>query len=106
MSNPDVPLGSAEQFLLTLTSVNELVPRLHLWAFKLDYDQLERVGNKSSYKVIFVVQAADRFFGDVRCVHNTFSVFVVPSVYSFLCVRACVRACVCLCVRARSEGVN
>lgn len=45
MSNPDVPLGTAEQFLLTMSSINELAPRLHLWAFKLDYDQLERVRN-------------------------------------------------------------
>ncbi|KAJ7370554.1 formin y 2 domain containing [Desmophyllum pertusum] len=42
MSNPDVPLGTAEQFLLTMSSINELAPRLHLWSFKLDYDQLER----------------------------------------------------------------
>ncbi|XP_078368383.1 FH1/FH2 domain-containing protein 3-like isoform X2 [Oculina patagonica] len=42
MSNPDLPLGSAEQFLLTMSSINELAPRLHLWSFKLDYDQLER----------------------------------------------------------------
>lgn len=42
MSNPDVPLGNAEQFLLTMSSINELAPRLHLWSFKLDYDQLER----------------------------------------------------------------
>ena len=43
MSNPDIPLGTAEQFLLTMSSINELTPRLHLWSFKLDYDQLERV---------------------------------------------------------------
>ena len=43
MSNPDVALGNAEQFLLTMSSINELAPRLHLWSFKLDYDQLERV---------------------------------------------------------------
>ena len=43
MSNPDIPLGTAEQCLLALSSINELVPRLHLWVFKLDYDQLERV---------------------------------------------------------------
>ena len=43
MSNPDIPLGTAEQFLLTMSSINELTPRLYLWSFKLDYDQLERV---------------------------------------------------------------
>ncbi|XP_062848425.1 FH1/FH2 domain-containing protein 3 isoform X1 [Trichomycterus rosablanca] len=40
--NPDVPLGSAEQFLLTLSSISELSARLHLWAFKMDYDGLEK----------------------------------------------------------------
>ena len=43
MGNPDVPLGSAEQFLLTLASISELPARLKLWAFKLDYDIMERV---------------------------------------------------------------
>ncbi|XP_045531252.1 uncharacterized protein LOC123718627 isoform X2 [Pieris brassicae] len=41
-SNPDLPLGSAEQFLLTLTSINELSSRLKLWVFKLDFDNLEK----------------------------------------------------------------
>uniref|UniRef100_A0A8D8VVZ3 FH1/FH2 domain-containing protein 3 n=1 Tax=Cacopsylla melanoneura TaxID=428564 RepID=A0A8D8VVZ3_9HEMI len=41
-ANPGVPLGSAENFLLELSNINELVARLKLWAFKLDYDNLER----------------------------------------------------------------
>ncbi|XP_074604377.1 formin homology 2 domain containing [Brevipalpus obovatus] len=41
LSNPDVPLGSAENFLLTLASISDLEARLKLWAFKLDYDTLE-----------------------------------------------------------------
>lgn len=41
--NPDVPLGSAEQFLLALSSITELSARLQLWAFKLDYEILEQV---------------------------------------------------------------
>ncbi|KAL2083958.1 hypothetical protein ACEWY4_019476 [Coilia grayii] len=40
--NPDVPLGSAEQFLLTLSSISELSARLQLWAFKMDYDTIEK----------------------------------------------------------------
>lgn len=40
-ANPDLPLGSAEQFLLTLASINELSSRLKLWVFKLDFDNLE-----------------------------------------------------------------
>ncbi|XP_048117439.1 FH1/FH2 domain-containing protein 3 isoform X2 [Alosa alosa] len=39
---PEVPLGSAEQFLLTLSSITELSARLQLWAFKMDYDTIEK----------------------------------------------------------------
>ncbi|XP_064362781.1 FH1/FH2 domain-containing protein 3 isoform X9 [Dromaius novaehollandiae] len=41
-ANPDVPLGSAEQFLLTLSSISELSARLQLWAFKMDYEIVEK----------------------------------------------------------------
>lgn len=41
-ANPDLPLGSAEQFLITLASISELPARLKLWAFKLDFENLER----------------------------------------------------------------
>ncbi|KAL5021177.1 hypothetical protein ScPMuIL_000332 [Solemya velum] len=41
MSNPDIPLGTAEQFLLTLSSITELHARLSLWIFKLDYEAIE-----------------------------------------------------------------
>eukprot|EP00066_Takifugu_rubripes_P028733 XP_011617999.1 PREDICTED: FH1/FH2 domain-containing protein 1-like [Takifugu rubripes] len=42
MANPDVPLGTAEQFLLSLASISALIPRLQLWAFKLNYEALEK----------------------------------------------------------------
>ncbi|KAK6327983.1 hypothetical protein J4Q44_G00036290 [Coregonus suidteri] len=42
LANPDVPLGSAEQFLLTLSSISELSARLQLWAFKMDYEATEK----------------------------------------------------------------
>ncbi|XP_015252828.1 PREDICTED: FH1/FH2 domain-containing protein 1 [Cyprinodon variegatus] len=42
MTNPDVPLGTAEQFLLTLASITALTPRLQLWSFKLNYEVLEK----------------------------------------------------------------
>ncbi|XP_010016484.1 PREDICTED: FH1/FH2 domain-containing protein 1-like [Nestor notabilis] len=42
LANPDVPLGSAEQFLLSLSSISDLTARLQLWAFKLDYETLEQ----------------------------------------------------------------
>ncbi|XP_077576307.1 FH1/FH2 domain-containing protein 3 isoform X3 [Stigmatopora nigra] len=40
--NPDIPLGNAEQFLLILSSITELSARLQLWAFKMDYDLIEK----------------------------------------------------------------
>ncbi|XP_031617719.1 uncharacterized protein LOC116337370 isoform X3 [Contarinia nasturtii] len=42
MINPELPLGSAEQFLLTLSSISELSARLKLWAFKLDFECSEK----------------------------------------------------------------
>ena len=43
MANSDIPLGNAEQFLLTLASVVELEARLKLWLFKLDFENVELV---------------------------------------------------------------
>lgn len=43
IAHPDIPLGSAEQFLHTLASIAELEARLKLWLFKLDYDAQEKV---------------------------------------------------------------
>ncbi|XP_012868470.1 PREDICTED: FH1/FH2 domain-containing protein 1 [Dipodomys ordii] len=42
LANPDLPLGPAENFLMTLASIGGLAARLQLWAFKLDYDGMER----------------------------------------------------------------
>ncbi|XP_034747818.1 FH1/FH2 domain-containing protein 3 isoform X6 [Etheostoma cragini] len=42
LANPDIPLGSAEQFLLTLSSISELSARLQLWAFKMDYEATQK----------------------------------------------------------------
>lgn len=47
LANPDIPLGSAEQFLLTLSSISELSARLQLWAFKMDYEATEKVCNNT-----------------------------------------------------------
>ncbi|KAL4234472.1 formin y 2 domain containing [Mactra antiquata] len=41
LANPDIPLGTAEQFLLTLSSITELQARLNVWLFKLDYESVE-----------------------------------------------------------------
>lgn len=43
LANPDIPLAPAETFLMTLASIGGLAARLQLWAFKLDYDSMERV---------------------------------------------------------------
>ncbi|CAL4065963.1 unnamed protein product, partial [Meganyctiphanes norvegica] len=40
--NPELPLGSAEQFLMMLSSISELQARLKLWMFKIDYEQMEK----------------------------------------------------------------
>lgn len=50
LANPDIPLGSAEQFLLTLSSISELSARLQLWAFKMDYEATEKVGLNRKYR--------------------------------------------------------
>ncbi|XP_078256438.1 FH1/FH2 domain-containing protein 1 isoform X3 [Rhinoraja longicauda] len=42
LANPGVPLGPAEQFLLALSSINGIKARLQLWAFKLDYEVMEK----------------------------------------------------------------
>uniref|UniRef100_A0A8C9W4F0 Formin homology 2 domain containing 1 n=1 Tax=Scleropages formosus TaxID=113540 RepID=A0A8C9W4F0_SCLFO len=42
LANPDVPLGSAEKFLFTLSSISALSARLQLWAFRLNYETLEK----------------------------------------------------------------
>ena len=41
--NPEKELGPAENLLLTMSSITELIPRLKLWCFKLDYAQREQV---------------------------------------------------------------
>lgn len=48
MNNPELPLGSAEQFLLTLASITELGARLKLWLFKSDYENMEKVINTTA----------------------------------------------------------
>ncbi|CAB3995872.1 FH1 FH2 domain-containing 3 isoform X3 [Paramuricea clavata] len=42
LAYPDIPLASAEQFLLTISSVNELYSRLKLWQFSLEYETIEK----------------------------------------------------------------
>ena len=42
LAQPDVPLGTAENFLLVLCSIPALEARLRLWAFRLDFDILEK----------------------------------------------------------------
>lgn len=37
-----LPLGQAEQFLITLSAISHLKPRLELWLFKLDYETTEK----------------------------------------------------------------
>ncbi|KAI6183082.1 hypothetical protein M3Y97_00450000 [Aphelenchoides bicaudatus] len=39
--NPDMPLGQAEQFMLSLAEIDCLLERLRLWLFMLDYPSME-----------------------------------------------------------------
>jgi len=41
-TQPDLPLGTAEQFLLTLASISALESRLRLWLFKLEFESAEQ----------------------------------------------------------------
>lgn len=43
VASDGIPMGNAEQFLLTLTTIHELEARLKLWLFKLDFDTIELV---------------------------------------------------------------
>lgn len=45
MQFPDTPFAHAESFLLTLSSITELSPRLNLWSFRMDYDNNEKVSD-------------------------------------------------------------
>lgn len=42
LCQPDLPLGTAENFLLTLSQIPALEQRLRLWSFKIDFDLLEK----------------------------------------------------------------
>lgn len=48
-SKPDIPLGPAEDFLYTLTSIPELKARLGLWRFNYVFKQVEEVGRCTMY---------------------------------------------------------
>ena len=47
LENPDIPLGPAENFLLTIGSITELQARLRLWAFTIDFNGIETVSFQS-----------------------------------------------------------
>uniref|UniRef100_A0AC34RI76 FH2 domain-containing protein n=1 Tax=Panagrolaimus sp. JU765 TaxID=591449 RepID=A0AC34RI76_9BILA len=40
--NPDMPLGQAEQFMLSLSEIDCLLERLKLWLFMLDFPNVEK----------------------------------------------------------------
>lgn len=41
LQSPELPLGQAEQFLLSLSEIDCLLERLRLWLFMLDYRVVE-----------------------------------------------------------------
>ena len=46
VENPGIPLNTAETFLQTLSTIPELEARLKLWAFKIDYNVIEKVNSR------------------------------------------------------------
>merc|ERR1712223_1463444 len=41
-TQPDIPLGTAEQFLQTLSTISCLEARLRLWSFKMEFEVIEK----------------------------------------------------------------
>jgi hypothetical protein len=41
-AQPDIPLGTAEQFLQTLSSISCLEARLRVWSFKMEFEVIEK----------------------------------------------------------------
>ena len=68
LANPEAPLGSAEQFLLTLSSISELSARLHLWAFKMDYETTEKVSTGKTGSQFCIPRVEDISFALVNVV--------------------------------------
>lgn len=68
MMYPDTPLGTAEQFLLILSSISELQARLRLWLFKLDYETLEQVSNISYCLLLEKIQKDNALFLSVKMI--------------------------------------
>ena len=62
-ANNEMPLGTAEQFLLTLGSISELPARLNLWLYKLDYEGIESVGS-ASLIISFIYLFIDKVFSN------------------------------------------
>lgn len=42
LNSPDLPLGTAESFLLILSQIPALEQRLKFWSFKIDFDSVEK----------------------------------------------------------------
>ena len=51
-SQPDVPLGPAEEFLYTLTTIPELKARLSLWRFNFQFQQAEEVWGTGEWGIV------------------------------------------------------
>lgn len=82
-SNPLLPLGSAESFLMILSSIPALEERLRLWLFRLDFQSSERecaeqlmdlktamhdICNDSTFKTILAtLLSLGNFLNNVQC---------------------------------------
>ena len=81
LAQPDIPLGPAEQFLLTMASISELGARLQLWAFKMDYESMEKVINRKRWvtKPTFIAGAILIFCHTATSYFNDKSLFLIEN---------------------------
>lgn len=49
--NPEMPLGQAEQFLLSLSEIECLHERLNLWLFMMDWQTVEKVQKSARNRI-------------------------------------------------------
>jgi hypothetical protein len=73
MANPEIPLGSAEFFLLNLSSISEIKSRLELWLFKLDFETIEGVKLKLHFFIsanLLLWTFTTAFFERSGCIMN------------------------------------
>lgn len=57
--HPEMPLGQAEQFMLSLSEIDCLLERLRLWMFMLDYGNMEHDASESLHELKNAMQEVE-----------------------------------------------